>query len=93
VKSTHPHDIPVTVRYFAAARAAAGTESETITVRPGVTVAEVVQGLAKRNAQLSSVLSRCSYLCDGIAVGTEAAAVRPVESGQTIDVLPPFAGG
>jgi molybdopterin converting factor small subunit len=93
VQSTDPGEIRVTVRYFAAARAAAGTESETVTVRPGVTVAEVVQGLAKRNARLSTVLSRCSYLCDGIAVGTEAAAVRPLETERTIDVLPPFAGG
>jgi sulfur-carrier protein len=92
-ESGEPRDIRVTVRYFAAARAAAGTESESVTVRSGDTVADVVHGLAKPNAQLSTVLSRCSYLCDGIAVGAEAATVRPVESGQTIDVLPPFAGG
>ncbi len=83
----------MTVRYFAAARAAAGTESESVTARPGITVAELVLGLAKRNPQLSTVLSRCSYLCDGVAVGAQAATVRPVECGQTIDVLPPFAGG
>jgi molybdopterin synthase sulfur carrier subunit len=93
VESGHPRDIQVIVRYFAAARAAAGTESESVTVRSGVTVAEVVHGLAKHNAPLSTVLSRCTYLCDGIAVGAEAATVRPVEYGQTIDVLPPFAGG
>ena len=83
----------MTVRYFAAARAAAGTESEIVNVRPGVTVAEVVQSLAKRKPQLSTVLGRCSYLCDGIAVSFEAATVRPVGFDQTIDVLPPFAGG
>ncbi len=83
----------MTVRYFAAARAAAGIESETVTVRPGVTVAELVRGLAKCNPHLSMVLSRCSYLCDGVAVGAEAARVRQVECDQTIDVLPPFAGG
>ena len=82
--------IPVTVRYFAAARAAAGAESETITVRPGATVAELVGGLAGRDARLSTVLSRCSYLCDGIAVRDDSAALR---AGDTIDVLPPFAGG
>ncbi|MBO0865991.1 MAG: MoaD/ThiS family protein [Mycobacterium sp.] len=82
--------IPVTVRYFAAARAAAGAESETITVRPGVTVAELVDGLAGRDARLATVLSRCSYLCDGIAVRDHSATLR---AGETIDVLPPFAGG
>ena len=82
--------IPVTVRYFAAARAAAGTESETITLRPGATVAELVDGLAGRDARLLTVLSRCSYLCDGIAVRDDSAILR---AGDTIDVLPPFAGG
>ncbi len=80
----------MTVRYFAAARAAAGAESETLTLRPGTTVAELVDGLAVRRARLAAVLSRCSYLCDGIAVRDEATALS---AGNTIDVLPPFAGG
>ena len=82
--------IQVTVRYFAAARAAAGAESETVVLRPGTTVAELVGRLASRGTRLATVLSRCSYLCDGIAVRDETAALR---SGSTIDVLPPFAGG
>ena len=86
-------EIRVTVRFFAAARAAAGAESETVTLRSGATVAELVDGLAERNPRLSTVLSRCSYLCDGVAVRDDAATVRPLRTGQTIDVLPPFAGG
>jgi molybdopterin synthase sulfur carrier subunit len=82
--------IHVTVRYFAAARAAAGAESETLVVRPGTTVSELVDRLAVRGTGLATVLSRCSYLCDGIAVRDETAALR---AGDTIDVLPPFAGG
>ncbi len=82
--------IPVTVRYFAAARAAAGAESETVVVRPGTTVAELVERLAVRGTRLATVLSRCSYLCDGIAVRDDTAALH---SGNTLDVLPPFAGG
>jgi len=80
----------VTVRYFAAARAAAGADSETVTLRPGTTVAELVKSLAGHGARLATVLSRCSYLRDGIAVRDETVALR---SGDTIDVLPPFAGG
>jgi molybdopterin synthase sulfur carrier subunit len=80
----------VTVRYFAAARAAAGAESETVVVRPCTTVAELVDRLAVRGSGLATVLSRCSYLCDGTAVRDETAPLRP---GNTIDVLPPFAGG
>lgn len=82
--------IQVTVRYFAAARAAAGTESETLVVRPGTTVAELVERLGVRGSRLATVLSRCSYLCDGIAVRDATTALR---FGQTLDVLPPFAGG
>jgi len=82
--------IQVTVRYFAAARAAAGAESETVILRPGTTVAELVDRLAVRGTHLATVLSRCSYLCDGIAVRDDTASLR---SGDTIDVLPPFAGG
>jgi molybdopterin converting factor small subunit len=88
-----PAGIPVTVRYFAAARAAAGIESETVTVPPGATVAELVDGLAGRDKQLATVLRRCSYLCDGIAVRGDAMISRRLRCGETIDVLPPFAGG
>jgi sulfur-carrier protein len=82
--------IQVTVRYFAAACAAAGAESETVTLSPGTTVAELVKSLAVRGDRLAGVLSRCSYLCDGIAVRDDT---RALHSGDTIDVLPPFAGG
>ena len=91
--SDDPGEIRVTLRFFAAARAAAGADSETITMRAGGTVAELVDDLAGRNPRLSTVLSRCSYLCDGVAVRGESATVRPLYTGQTIDVLPPFAGG
>lgn len=85
------HDgIQVTVRYFAAARAAAGADSETLMLRPGTTVAELVERLGVRGSRLATVLSRCSYLCDGVAVRDETASLR---TGNTIDVLPPFAGG
>ncbi|OIN82555.1 MoaD/ThiS family protein [Mycobacterium malmoense] len=85
-----PDGIRVTVRYFAAARAAAGTESEMVMLRPGTTVAELVGRLADPGSRLAAVLTRCSYLCDGTAVRDQATALR---SGDTIDVLPPFAGG
>ena len=88
--TVQPAEIQVTVRYFAAAAAAAGSDSETVTLRPGTTVAGLVEQLAAHDTRLATVLSRCSYLCDGVAVRDETAALRP---GNTIDVLPPFAGG
>jgi sulfur-carrier protein len=82
--------LEVTVRFFAAARAAAGTESDLVTVRPGATVADVVNELCCRSDELARMLQRCSYLCDGVAVRNRMATLR---SGQVLDVLPPFAGG
>ncbi|GAY14409.1 MoaD/ThiS family protein [Mycobacterium sp. shizuoka-1] len=82
--------VTVTVRFFAAARAAAGAESDEVSVSQGATVADVVDQLCCRSDELARVLQRCSYLCDGIAVRDQASELR---SGQTLDVLPPFAGG
>ena len=78
------------MRYFAAARAAAGSDSEQLTVRTGATVGELVDGLGGRSRELARVLVRCSFLCDGLAVRDQA---QPLQAGNTIDVLPPFAGG
>ena len=80
----------VTVRFFAAARAAAGAEEEIVVLPVGSTVAGLTDVLAARGAELARVLQRCSYLCDGTAVRDSGAVLR---EGQTIDVLPPFAGG
>ena len=82
--------VGITVRYFAAARAAAGSDSEQLTVRSGATVAELVDELGGRSQELARVLVRCSFLCDGVAVRDQA---QPLQAGNTIDVLPPFAGG
>jgi sulfur-carrier protein len=82
--------VGITVRYFAAARAAAGSDSEQLTVRTGATVGELVDGLRGRSRELARVLVRCSFLCNGLAVRDQAQALQ---AGNTIDVLPPFAGG
>lgn len=81
----------VTVRYFAAARAAAGVESEPVTVPAKATVADLLVTLgARRGAELAQILQRCSFLVDEVAVRDRAASLP---DGATIDVLPPFAGG
>ncbi|MGA7135003.1 MAG: MoaD/ThiS family protein [Mycobacterium sp.] len=82
--------VHVTVRYFAAARAAAGSDSEQLTVRRGAVVGELIDGLGGRHSALIGVLPRCSFLCNGMAVRDGA---QPLRAGDTIDVLPPFAGG
>lgn len=90
METTSTATLQLTVRYFAAARSAAGVESETVLVAAGTTVAALVGTLAARDPELARVLARCSFLCDGFAVRDEA---LNLVDGQIIDVLPPFAGG
>ena len=96
-----PGHLQVTVRYFAAARAAAGVSEETLsppaapagTDKPEMvsTVGSVVAMIAARHGSgLVRVLARCSYLLDEVAVHGPS---TPVRDGQVLDVLPPFAGG
>jgi sulfur-carrier protein len=81
----------VTVRYFAAARAAVGLTSENVDVDDGATVADALDAIADRHGEaLRKVLSACSFLLDSVAVRDRA---TPMRSGAELDVLPPFAGG
>ncbi|MBD7981774.1 MULTISPECIES: MoaD/ThiS family protein [Oerskovia] len=81
----------ITLRYYAAARAAAnGLDEEVIeTESPAAALRASARrhGEAMRRVQVVS-----SYLQDGRALRPEAAAL-PVDEPVTIDVLPPFAGG
>lgn len=80
----------VTVRYFAAARAAASTDAEVIDLPANATLTDLIDELESRGTDLAKVLARCSYLRDGIAVRDRE---MPLGDAQTIDVLPPFSGG
>lgn len=80
----------VRLRFFAAAREAAGTETTVVELADGATIADVIGELSGRSDQLAQLLPRCSYLCDGVVVRDRAVVLRP---DQTLDVLPPFAGG
>jgi sulfur-carrier protein len=83
--------VTVTVRYFAAARAAAGVETEDVDVPPGATVDILLKTMrASHGDDLGRVLDRCSFLLDEIAVRDRD---LPLRDGALVDVLPPFAGG
>jgi len=84
---------PLTVRYFAGARAAAGTGEERIdpTALPAPTMTGLLKWLsAARGAPLAAVLPACAFLVDGLSWHDHEAGLP---AGATIDVLPPFAGG
>jgi sulfur-carrier protein len=78
----------VLVRFFAAARAAAGTQEEKTTAG---SLDDLVATLgADHGEPLATVLKRCSFLVDGLAWHDRSA---PLPADVTVDVLPPFAGG
>jgi sulfur-carrier protein len=80
--------VPVTVRYFAGARAAAGVETET---REAGTLDELVGRIvADHGERLERVLTACSFLVDGTQTRDRTSVLA---SGAVVDVLPPFAGG
>ncbi|MBB6039943.1 molybdopterin converting factor small subunit [Phytomonospora endophytica] len=76
----------MTVRFFAAARAAAGTPETTLAAADLDTLRA---GLAEKfGGELARVLSVSSFLVDGVV-----ARGGPLAEGTVVDVLPPFAGG
>ena len=80
----------VTMRYWAAAKDAAGVAEHQLTAD---TLAAALEGAAARGAQLKAVLARSSFLIDGDPVGRRAAESVMLADGNVIEVLPPFAGG
>ena len=79
----------VTVRYFAAAAEAAGSEEERIELPDDATVGDLRDALATRyGAAMQRVLQNGSFLVDGSVQRDPATAL-----GAAVDILPPFAGG
>ena len=83
----------VRVRYWAAARAAAGRETDDV---GGQTLSEVlaaVRHLHADNVRLLKVIDVCSVLVGEHPVGTQDPAAVRIGPGDTVELLPPFAGG
>lgn len=87
----------LTVRFFAAARAATGAASTTLTLPEPAPLGEILNQLRlafpaspQGEPELASVLPRCSFLRNGVIMHEQ---VDRVEPGDTLDVLPPFSGG
>jgi sulfur-carrier protein len=99
-----PGDVPdsvstggtVTVRYWASARAAAGVDSDELPVGPGTTLAGVLAAVRERHRdrpRLSDVVAVCSILVGDRPVGAREPDDVPIRAGDTVELLPPFAGG
>jgi sulfur-carrier protein len=89
----------VTLRYWAAAKEAAGIAEETITAGTLAEALAAARGQAGQgenggqDARLSAILARSSFLIDGMPVGTRAPEAVLLSDAAVIEVLPPFAGG
>ncbi len=80
-----------TLRYWAAAREAAGTREERY-AEPTLAAA-LAAAVERHGAALRRVLDRCSFVVDGAPAGRRDPAEVALTDGGTVDVLPPFAGG
>ena len=86
----------ITVRYWAAARAAAGVECDVIPAADGMTLADLldaVRALHAERPRLSDVVAVCSVLVGDRPVGSADPGAVTVRAGDTVELLPPFAGG
>ncbi len=84
----------VTLRYWAAAKDAAGTDEEAF-ADPATLGALLSIALAAHggDARYARVLAHCSFVVDDAPVGVRAPMDVPLRPGSVVEALPPFAGG
>jgi molybdopterin converting factor small subunit len=88
----------VTLRYWAAAKDAAGVAEDKVDAR---TLADALAGGVAAASErpgdhaerLQQVMARSSYLVDGQPAGTRRHESIVLSTDSVIEVLPPFAGG
>lgn len=78
----------VNVRFFAAAREVFGARERSLDAQD--IDALVTQLLADADDQARIVVSRSSFLVNAVA---RTDRTQPLSEGDTVDILPPFAGG
>ena len=85
----------VTVRYWAGARAAAGTAEDRFEVDGETTLDVLVKLVLERHPgeQMARTVAVCSVLLGDQPVRTQDPAAVVVRPGAVVELLPPFAGG
>jgi sulfur-carrier protein len=86
----------IVVRYWAAARAAAGVECDVLQATQVRTLADVLAAVRELHAdrpRLSDVVAVCSVLVGDRPVGSAEPGDVTLAAGDTVELLPPFAGG
>lgn len=83
----------VTVRYWAAARAAAGRSEDVVSGDSVADVLAAVRVVHADNPSLGRVLEISSLLLGDLPIGRRDPAQVALRAGDVLEVLPPFAGG
>ncbi|MEV7431925.1 MoaD/ThiS family protein [Nocardioides sp. NPDC092400] len=86
----------IRVRYWAAAKAAAGTSEDVLPVDGPLTLAQVrdrALDLHPGADRLADILRTCSTLVGDRPTGTNDPDATVVAPGSSVEFLPPFAGG
>jgi sulfur-carrier protein len=87
------HTNAVTVRYWAAVRAAAGVSEEQVVAG---TLADLQQEILRRHRdsdRFADLVAICSTLIGEVPVGAREPSEVTLSPGDTVELLPPFAGG
>jgi sulfur-carrier protein len=79
-----------TVRYWAAAKEAAGVAEEPFEAG---TLGDLLAQIATDRPRVEKVLRRSSFLVNGAPAGTRDRGTIDLPDGAVVEVLPPFAGG
>ena len=85
-----PH---ITVRYWAAARAAAGRESDQVVAATVAEALRAVLELHAGNQRFADVIAVCSVLVGSSPVSSQDPESVRLAAGDVVELLPPFAGG
>ncbi len=83
----------VTIRYWAAAKHAAGITEESVDARTLADALDIARQRHSDSSRFSDVLGISSFLIDEKPVGRNANDVVVLGEKTIIEVLPPFAGG
>jgi len=83
----------VTIRYWAAAKEAAGVQEESVEAITLSDLLNTVVASRKPDGRLADVLTRSSFLVNADPVGRVDRKSIVLDDGAVVEVLPPFAGG
>jgi sulfur-carrier protein len=83
----------VTMRYWAAARQAAGQAEQEVSADTLAAALDSVVAERAPDTRLRDVLTRSSFLLDGDQVRRADHRSTRLTDGSVVEVLPPFAGG